>query len=165
MIETTIIKSSDKAYIKAVAELAEEIWTEHYIPIVGKQKVEYMLANFQSEKAIQKQITEGLLYYLVMENNINIGYIAFISRDNSLFISKIYLKSIMRGKGIGKQLLSFAENFANEQNLSKLTLYVNKNNLNSIKAYEKFGFIITEQIVKDIGNGYVMDDYIMTKGA
>ena len=40
-------------------------------------------------------------------------------------------------------------------------LTVNKNNKTAIRAYEKNGFVITTSVVTDIGQGFVMDDYIM----
>jgi RimJ/RimL family protein N-acetyltransferase len=47
--------------------------------------------------------------------------------------------------------------------LNKIALTVNKNNVNSIKAYEKMGFKNVGSVVQDIGSGYVMDDYKMEK--
>jgi ribosomal protein S18 acetylase RimI-like enzyme len=40
-------------------------------------------------------------------------------------------------------------------------LFVNKNNLKAIVAYERFGFIKAEAVVTAIGGGFVMDDYRM----
>ena len=40
-------------------------------------------------------------------------------------------------------------------------LAVNKRNAAAIAAYRKHGFEIVEAVVKDIGGGFVMDDYIM----
>ena len=42
--------------IETVVELAKEIWTEHYVPIIGIEQVEYMLAKSQSFDAISNQI-------------------------------------------------------------------------------------------------------------
>ena len=39
-------------------------------------------------------------------------------------------------------------------------LTVNKGNLRAVRAYEKFGFVRTEEQVSDIGNGFVMDDFV-----
>ena len=43
-------------------------------------------------------------------------------------------------------------------------LSVNKRNAKAIAAYQKNGFGITESVVTDIGNGFVMDDFIMVNG-
>ena len=42
-------------------------------------------------------------------------------------------------------------------------LNVNRNNTKAIRAYERAGWHVAEEIVADIGNGYVMDDYVMSK--
>ena len=47
------------AQIAAVAALARETWTRHYVPIIGVAQVEYMLEKFQSEEAIARQIASA----------------------------------------------------------------------------------------------------------
>ena len=43
----------------------------------------------------------------------------------------------------------------------RVWLTVNKHNTDSIQFYLRQGFVVVEDIVTDIGNGYVMDDYLM----
>jgi ribosomal protein S18 acetylase RimI-like enzyme len=57
-------------------------------------------------------------------------------------------------------LINFIENKAFLNNQEALLLNVNKNN-NAQYFYNKLGFIISKEEVIDIGNGYVMDDYVM----
>ena len=52
---------------------------------------------------------------------------------------------------------------AQEHELSKIRLHVNKYNTNSILVYEKMGFVNTDSIITEIGEGFVMDDYEMVK--
>lgn len=52
--------------IATVARLAREIWTAHYVPIVGADQVEYMLERFQSESAVALQVTKGVAYFLII---------------------------------------------------------------------------------------------------
>ena len=42
-------------------------------------------------------------------------------------------------------------------------LQVNKRNVNAINSYKKYGFVVRDATVDDIGRGYVMDDYVMEK--
>ena len=42
-------------------------------------------------------------------------------------------------------------------------LAVNKRNEKAIGSYKKYGFVVREAIVDDIGHGFVMDDYVMEK--
>ncbi|RLD11615.1 MAG: GNAT family N-acetyltransferase [Chlamydiae bacterium] len=122
-----------------------------------------MLDKFQSKIALSEQIEQNFLYYSIKINNRYIGYFSVLPKEKELFLSKLYIKSSERGKGFGKKTIDFIENFAKEKNLYKITLTVNKNNVNSINAYKKMGFVNTGSVVKDIGNGFVMDDYKMEK--
>ena len=149
--------------IDIVESLAREIWTEHYIPMIGKEQVDYMLDRFQSKRAISEQIMTGVLYFLMKEDNESIGYIAVQPRGIELFLSKIYVKSSRRAKGYGRKAVQFAEALALQRGLQKIVLTVNKNNLNTIKAYEKIGFKKVGSLIQDIGNGFIMDDYRMEK--
>ena len=162
MIE--IVVAQTKQDYKLIEELADIIWRKHYIPITGIGQVEYMLNKYQSAKAIAKQIVdEGFEYFILSFGKTPVGYIAIKKEDNALFLSKLYVLSNYRGKKIGKHAMEFIETRAREHQLKSITLTVNKNNTNSIKAYEKLGFVRVKPLVKDIGGGYVMDDYQMAK--
>ena len=101
--------------IKVTADLASEIWTEHYIPIIGTDQVEYMIDKFQSENAIADQIeNQGYLYYLIQENNKAVGYFAIILQDDELFLSKIYVKKTLRGKGLASKILDKINGFSSK---------------------------------------------------
>ena len=146
-----------------IESLAREIWTEHYIPIIGEQQVGYMLDRYQSKQAIKEQIASGVLYFLIEEGQSFIGYIAVQPRGDELFLSKIYLRSSHRARGYGKQAVQYVETLARERGLRKIVLTVNKNNTAAIRAYQKIGFRNVGSLVQDIGSGFVMDDYAMEK--
>ena len=59
--------------------------------------------------------------------------------------------------------MHYLETTAEHLGYKFLSLTVNKNNKETIKAYEKMGFKQVRDIVIDIGNNFVMDDYIMEK--
>jgi len=154
---------STEQQAEMVETLAREIWTGHYTPIIGSEQVEYMLERFQSEEAILQQIALGVLYFLITADEELVGYIALHPRSDALFLSKIYVRSDQRGRGYGKRAVQFAETLAHARRLKKIILTVNKNNIDSIKAYERMGFKNTGSLTQDIGNGFVMDDYKMEK--
>jgi len=149
--------------IEAVAVLARKIWIEHYVPLIGKEQVEYMLHTFQSKQAIAEQINNGHLYFLIMQSDRYVGYLGVLPRKEELFLSKLYVVSSERNNGFGRSAIHFCQGIAQERNLNKITLTVNKMNKNSTNAYLKFGFKNQGPILQDIGNGFVMDDYKMEK--
>jgi ribosomal protein S18 acetylase RimI-like enzyme len=42
-------------------------------------------------------------------------------------------------------------------------LNVNKRNTRAIAAYQRNGYVVAERVTLDIGGGFVMDDFVMTK--
>ena len=161
MIEIAIANTTPD-YLQ-IETLADIIWREHYIPIVGKPQIDYMLDKFQSAEAIEKQVGDGFEYFSIFYNKTPVGYISIKQEANTLFLSKIYVLRSFRGKKIGKSAMQFVEQKAMDYQLKHIRLTVNINNTNSIKAYEKLGFKNVGPLITDIGNGFVMDDYKMVK--
>ena len=160
-----IIAVNDLALVKKTAELAKEIWNEHFVPMIGQAQVDYMLDQFQSIPAISDQIEHGYRYFLVNENKQLAGYFAVLVKESEgeLFLSKFYLKSSHRGKGLGRKMFEFIEKLALKEQLCTITLTTNKKNFKTIEIYKKLGFQVTNSPVTDIGQGFVMDDYRMAK--
>lgn len=82
---------------------------------------------------------------------------------NRYFISKIYLFAHERGCGFASKTIRFYEDLCRERGLSAMYLTVNKHNDLGIRAYEGKGFETIDSVVTDIGEGFVMDDFIMEK--
>lgn len=148
---------------KYIEQLADVIWREHYITIIGKPQVDYMLEKFQSAEVVFEQIELGFEYYIINFDNKPVGYISIKKEKKALFLSKVYVLSAYRGKKIGKTAMLFIEESAKTYQLKKIRLTVNKHNTNSIRVYKKLGFVNIGAVVIDIGNGFVMDDYEMVK--
>ena len=151
--------------LKELVSMIREIWLEHYTPIIGCEQVEYMLERFQSEDPIKRQMTEDRYQYFgIFADGVLAGYYAVQAlEDRFVFLSKFYTRKSFRGRGFGKMMLSHLEKQWKPLGKSRVWLTVNKNNADSIAIYKKLGFSIIEEIVADIGNGFVMDDYKMEK--
>ncbi len=147
--------------IPTVRQLAKEIWNEHYIKILSQQQIDYMLNLFYSDEKIKSELEEGVIWEMLMDNEKPIGYLVCKLESEKLYISKIYLKAETRGKGLGKLLLNRAKELAEQNDKKSIYLNVNKYNTDSIAFYERNGFVKIDEGVFDIGNGYVMDDFIL----
>jgi len=119
-----------------------------------------MLDLFYSEAKIKSEIEEGIIWEMLLENEKPIGYLVCKIESEKIYISKIYLKAETRGKGLGRFLLNRAIELAKQYNKYLIYLNVNKNNSDSIAFYERNGFQKIDEGIFDIGNGYVMDDFI-----
>ena len=156
------VKVKNKKQAERAAQLAQEIWEEYYPTIITQEQIHYMINIFQSPEAIENQIQEGMQYYLAVSGEDEIGYLAYAAeKDCSLFLSKIYIKRNFRNRGKGREMFAFILDQAQKQKLITVRLTVNKNNTASVEKYLKMGFTITDSVVKDIGNGFYMDDYVM----
>ncbi len=173
MIEFINIEKDDE--IRVLADLAESIWKEYWVCLLNQAQIEYMIEKFQSYRAIKEQIeNEKYVYKIIRADGENAGYFGVSPKNKRvwecenteigfeyLFLSKLYLKKEFRSKGIGRKGFEAIKNIAFQKNVKYIYLTVNKHNINTIKAYEKWGFKAVETAVTDIGQGFVMDDYIM----
>jgi ribosomal protein S18 acetylase RimI-like enzyme len=150
------------AEIDRVINLAQVIWPQHYAPIIGAAQVRYMLDTYHSRAAINEELaTKGYSYFLVQLGGRDVGYLAVQPQADNLYLSKVYILSSERGKGLGRQSLAFAKAEALRQGLRRMTLIVNKGNTGTIAAYQRIGFVKTREVRADIGQGFVMDDIAM----
>ncbi|WP_106767459.1 GNAT family N-acetyltransferase [Paenibacillus faecalis] len=158
-----IVPITEISHIQEVCQLAEEIWMEHYEPIIGQEQVRYMIEKFQSPEPVKEQIESGYQYYFLNSRDEKAGYMAFKLENGSMFLSKIYVAKRYRKQGIAAAALTYAEEVCKSSGVSSMWLTVNKYNSNSIAAYNRLGFVTIREQVADIGQGYVMDDYVMEK--
>ena len=148
-----------------LSELAYDIWLEHYVNIIGIEQTEYMLSKFQSPEAIASHVTNGTRYSIGYVDTEPAAYCAFdlCREDRQIFISKFYVSAPYRRNGVGRYMLKIIESEAMRQSCRSIRLTVNKNNADAIAAYKRMGFCMKKEVLTDIGNGFVMDDFEMSK--
>jgi ribosomal protein S18 acetylase RimI-like enzyme len=151
--------------VEAVAALAREIWHAHYPGIISTAQIEYMLAQRYDPAMIRAELSQADLWWFVLRMNGElVAYMALQKeRDAALKIDKLYVRPDLQRRGCGGRLLAHAETLARREGCGELELAVNRNNTKAIAAYRKHGFTVREAAVKDIGGGFVMDDYVMAK--
>ena len=167
--DSLIVKADLLQHSGMIARLASQIWREHYGNLLSGRQIDYMLEKFQSEPAIMEQMERGgYTYYIIYANGggegrTAVGYMGVKFEDKKLFLSKFYILKSYRGKGLGRLGFDFLFDLSAEAELQSVWLTVNKGNLDSIAVYEHLGFVTVREQVADIGEGFVMDDYIMEK--
>ncbi len=151
--------------INKVVSLAEQIWNAHYAQIISQAQIEYMLTRFQSSEAIHQQLKTDQDYFLLEYNQQAIAYFSLITEPSNhrIKISKLYLLIQYQSQGLGKKILNYIEKTAQNRQIDTLYLTVNKHNIKAIRFYQKSGFSNQGPIVQTIGQGFIMDDYLMEK--
>jgi diamine N-acetyltransferase len=162
---TCLTRVRTREQIADVVNLAREIWTEHYVSIIGQEQVAYMLGKFQSGSAIAAQLAEGYEYYTISHAGKIAGYMAIVPDEDTgkVMLSKLYVRKSGRGHGFGRAMLEFAEDHCRKRRIRTLWLTVNKHNRHSLAWYRRMGFKNVGSTVQDIGGGFVMDDFRMEK--
>lgn len=150
--------------IQDIANLAAEIWHEHFTSIIGKDQVNYMVDKFQSYPALKEQIENGYEYFKVYSGHTFAGYTGIHQEDGTLFLSKLYIKKASRGQHLSTDVFHYLRELCRERGLSKIWLTCNKYNANTLNIYNHWGFVVTREQKADIGNGYFMDDFILEYG-
>ena len=146
-----------------VIDLTKKIWPVAYGEILSKAQLDYMIDKFYNETALRELIQKGHVFYLAQDDNgKDVGFVSYEinSEPNKTKIHKIYVLPETQGTGLGRQFFELVKEKAIENHQKSIFLNVNKYN-NAIHFYTKLGFTKVKDEVIDIGNGYVMDDYVM----
>ncbi len=147
--------------IKVTAQMAVEVWNDSFVDMIGQAQVDYMLDLYQSEKAMTEQIASGYEYYHFTLGETVIGYFAIREEDdNTLFLSKLYLKNDYQGNGYARQAFEYIKEIGKKNGNTLIWLTTNKRNFKAITVYNKFGMRIIRSQETDIGNDFIMDDYV-----
>lgn len=156
-----ICRAVSDSQIQEIADLAAVIWTEHFTPIIGEKQVDYMLDKFQSYPALKQQLADGYEYYQFFDGNSFCGYCGIHPEDGKLFLSKLYIEKSFRGRHFATRAFDFLKELCRERGYSSIWLTCNKNNSGSLAVYRHLGFEVTDTQEADIGDGFIMDDFIM----
>ena len=156
------VKCETDHKLRRTAEMAIDIWHECFEGVISDEQIDYMLENFQSFAAIKKQVgSENYEYFNFVLDGTRIGYFAVAAQpDNTMMLSKLYMYKEYRGNGYAKKAFEFIKDLARQQGCKSIWLTVNRHNYGAMKVYEAFGMKVIREQVTDIGNGFVMDDYV-----
>lgn len=155
-----------------LARIAGKIWREYWPAIIGEEQTEYMIGKFQSFEAITRDMAEhDYEYWLLVateqdEDGTEKSIVGFTGghneyETNRFFISKIYLFPESRGHGYARKTIEFFEDLCFARGFDAMYLTVNKYNELGIRAYKGTGFEVIDSVETDIGEGFIMDDFIM----
>ena len=162
-----VIKKVGVENIDTIHELAHAIWPVSYKGIITEEQIDYMLELIYSTEALRDQIQNLKHQFSIIYNaETPVGFASYSPKADDVSgvyrLNKLYLLPNQQGKGTGKIMLNYIVDEIKKAGATAVELNVNKHNP-AFHFYIKNNFTITKDDVLDIGNGYVMDDYIMTK--
>lgn len=160
------ITVATKEQLPIVRDLAYKIWPDTYGEILAKVQLDFMLDKFYNTDSLEEQMLQkNQIFMLIQEEDTYLGFCAYelnVDNSNKTKLHKIYVLPETQGKGVGKLLLEKVEEIAGKAGNSHLFLNVNRFN-NALEFYKYKGFEVVDEVNIEIGNGYLMEDYIMEK--
>ncbi|SJZ70662.1 Acetyltransferase (GNAT) family protein [Trichlorobacter thiogenes] len=165
MHSTPRFKTATIDDIPALQDSARRIWHAHYPGIITVEQIDYMLAEGYSSDRIAAEMTkQGVTWLKILDDKEMIGFAAFGPYgEHTVKLHKLYLDVACHGRGIGSAALAEVEQRATADGATAIILNVNKYNYKAIASYERNGYQVADSVVNEIGNGFVMDDYVMKK--
>lgn len=166
-MNVTLVPVKSDEQLKNLEKFASDIWMDYWPALIGEDQTRYMIHMFHSFDAMKRDMTENAYeYWFVLDaDGKTVGYTGghVEPETNRYFISKVYLLKEARGKHYASQILDFYEQLCHDRGLEAMYLTVNKHNELGIRAYLSRGFETIDEVETDIGEGYIMDDFIMEK--
>ena len=160
-----IIKAT-RDHISIIQDIANEVWPKTFKEILSPEQIGYMMDMMYSTPSLENQMDQlNHHYLLVKKDRENLGFLSYEHGYKGkpwTKIHKIYVLSYIQGGGVGRFLINAAADIARQRGDTELSLNVNRYN-KAIKFYERMGFEITGNENIDIGNNFLMEDYIMNK--
>jgi RsiW-degrading membrane proteinase PrsW (M82 family)/ribosomal protein S18 acetylase RimI-like enzyme len=149
--------------IPLIRDLTMKIWPQTYSTILSATQIDYMLDMMYSEASLQKQMKENHEFIIVNDGTEPVGFASFSLQEPGVYkLHKIYVMTQNQGKGTGKFVINEILKAIIIKGGKALQLNVNRNN-RAKEFYEKLGFNVIREEDNDIGNGYLMNDYVMEK--
>ncbi|MEX6688027.1 GNAT family N-acetyltransferase [Danxiaibacter flavus] len=152
--------------IPAIQQIAKDTWPDTYSGIISQEQIDYMLNLMYNTQTLTEQMSGDHHFFIAEQEDKPIGF-AGCSPYSSLSpqrwkLHKLYVLPTIQRSGAGKALSEAVVDVAKTNGATELVLNVNKNNP-AYTYYLKHGFTVLENMILDIGNGYVMDDYVLIK--
>nr|WP_294859835.1 GNAT family N-acetyltransferase [uncultured Fluviicola sp.] len=165
-LDMIIVRKADKSDISKIEEIAKNTWPIAYKDVISPDQIRYMLDLMYSKSKIEAAIQDpNQAFWLAEKQGETLGFCGIeIHNPTSeyLRIHKLYVLPETQGLGVGKLLVEKVTEEAQSLGIHLLHLNVNKKN-KAYYFYKKLGFEIDHEEVIDIGNGFVMDDFVMVK--
>ena len=130
-IHTMRIRQAISADLDAVKSCAKEAYAK-YVPRMGKKPAP-MIADFAAQigaKAVHVMVDDGSV----------LGFIVLYPRDDHVHIENVAVFPEQIGRGIGGELLAFAEHEARRLELPAVELYTNEKMTENLSLYPYLGF-------------------------
>lgn len=140
------IRTATTSDAKAIACLLRQAF-EEFAPLYTPES---FVATVQPEDGVLKRLREGPVWLAESASGV-IGTVSAVCLEDALVVRGMAVAPEARGRGIGRALLTTAEDFARNRGLNGLSLYTTQFLADAISLYRAFGFTFTGETVSPNG--------------
>lgn len=150
--------------LQRVRDIAAIIWPATFARILSPEQIAYMMDMMYAPGVMASELDAGVKFEILQIDGKDAGYMVYEKiSDDCAKLHKLYLLADFHGRNYGQQMLDHVACNCRRMGCRFLKLNVNKKNQRAIKAYLRNGFTIDHPETNPIGNGFVMDDFVMIK--
>jgi ribosomal protein S18 acetylase RimI-like enzyme len=181
-----IITANTIEHFTTIEALAWRILPECYAPYFGRTNAEYLVESGHTAEALAAQAAKGYRHYLIevadnpqsgLESDRAggtgngravgaqpVGYFSLCAEEeHGVLLSHFYVLPEFRGRGLGGLALEFIDREVTAMGGRRIELFVLRENHAAVGLYRKKGYTVAEEVLTRLGNGAVLEDYVMRK--
>lgn len=161
------IIQAGSGHLQTIRQIATTAWSKTYNEILSPAQSDYMLDMMYSDQSLLAQMENNHQFVLIGTDQM-CDYVGFVSFEldyqgsNKTKIHKLYVLPDSQGSGFGQILIEHVLSVSAHHGNTSISLNMNRYNP-SYGFYQRMGFFIAGEEDIDIGNGYLMEDYILEK--
>lgn len=139
---TIEICSANSTDTSVVRDLVRASYSK-YVERIGKEPAP-MLDDYASLIAADE-------VWVAVESGEVLGVLVMRPAEDHLFVDNIAVRPDAQGRGLGRELMNFAEEEAKRNGLEEIRLYTNEKMYENLAVYENLGF---EETGRKLDSGY-----------
>ena len=151
---------------EAISAMATRIWPDAYGSILTREQIAYMLGKMYEPSHLRREMCdEGIVYLWIVRGGERVGFFAFgpVRTGAACPLHKCYILPEIQSQGVGSSAMELLLKRLAAEKVTSLDLRVNRRNAAAIAFYRKHGFTTQAEDCREIGGGFVMDDYLMSR--
>lgn len=149
--------------LEDVRAMATRIWWDCYRGMIPDDQIRQMLGWMYAPGRLADEMASGVRWEWLETGGAPRGYLSWEHRGEVVHLHKLYLERAWHGLGLGQRMLQHLGQQARAAGASWIELRVNRANERALRAYRRAGYQRVADDIRDIGDGFVMDDHILRR--
>jgi ribosomal protein S18 acetylase RimI-like enzyme len=159
----TIISAYTPEHFALIEELAWRIVPEFYAPLLEPGTPEYFVKSGLTAAALAAQVERGDKHFIILVEDRAVGCFSLEPEGTMVVLSHFYVLREYRGRGLGQLAMTFIDREVTVMGARRIELLVLRVNSAAVGLYRKNGYAVAAEVLTRLGNGAVLEDYLMRK--